>query len=603
MEELTAARMNSMIAGGEYLRAFDLGADYLRRTSAPDPEILKQHALCISRLGMLEDAIAVLESIEDGTSKGDPEIPALLGSIQKRRWLELREADPDTARRFLQSSFENYMSSRELRNDYWFGVNAALAALATGREELSLQLADEVIEECWEEYNSHGTNSEYWIPASMGEAYLIRRDYGAASRWYRSARSHLTGSIGHLKTTRTNARIIMGIHGTPECEAKGILEAIGRPGIMVFAGHRTNRLESSTSCFPGRLSGRVRTSIMRSIVRMNPDIGIASAADGSDIIFHECMQEMGRMTRVVLPSPPDHFRTVLARNAGPQWVERFDRVINGAYRIEVSSFSRFALESDEMYRLASDYMLKYAICTSDFFDGELLPLVVWDGGPARHPGGTGYLVSRLRELGYSPETISIPQAPAAAEPREDRGSAGNAFRYDKMGIYEPFLRPVMVLDPFGVLESEEMTASNLSAVLHQISADSEEAGVRILSAGSVSSRVFLILDSVKDAWRVCSILRSRSRSLPPCSMVLHAAMITMLNSSLTGTRDYYCGELAEILDMPDTLRAPGVLATMQFLSVSREHELPRNVVFTYHGRMGTSSGHSLAVFLLRQSED
>ncbi|MBD3278463.1 MAG: hypothetical protein GF388_09200, partial [Candidatus Aegiribacteria sp.] len=199
---LSAGTLKELISRGEYLRAFDLGDDYIRETDSTDREILKQHALCMSKLSMTDRAITLLETSIQNEDKADSESRALLGSFYKRKWLEEQRIDAGESKSALKKSFDYYMECRGMGGGYWCTINAAALALFLQKRELSEELADEVISDCWEAYNRHGTNAEYWIPASMGEAYLIKGDYGSAARWYKSSRSHLRSRIGQIRTTR-----------------------------------------------------------------------------------------------------------------------------------------------------------------------------------------------------------------------------------------------------------------------------------------------------------------------------------------------------------------------------------------------------------------
>jgi len=239
--------LEKLISHGEYLKAYDLGDEYLKGAEKPDRDIIKQHALCMSKLGMIDRSISLMENLNSPEAGNDNEISAFLGSFYKKKWLKLLESDPQKAGAALVSSFNNYMKSRESGEDFWCTINAAALALVLGKTELSQQLADEVIEVCWEQYNKYGTTSEFWIPASMAEAYLIKRDYHSAVRWYKAARSHIGNSIGQIKTTRTNARMLPDLHETDDDTAHEILQCIRKPRIAVFAGHRIDQLYASIS--------------------------------------------------------------------------------------------------------------------------------------------------------------------------------------------------------------------------------------------------------------------------------------------------------------------------------------------------------------------
>ncbi|OPL17794.1 MAG: hypothetical protein AVO35_07910 [Candidatus Aegiribacteria sp. MLS_C] len=388
--EFEISNIKELISRGEYLRAYELGERAMGGSERNYPAGIGLHALCMSRLGMTDEAIDLLEGTEGIHPEEDARLSALLGSFYKRRWLEARGSDPEEAHRSLSASFKSYMRSRGLGCDYWCTINAASLAIFLGMRDLSLELAEEVISECWEKYNRHGTTSEYWIPASMGEAYLIRGDYGTAARWYESAGSHLCGKLGQIKSARINALALIESLDIPEEEAARVLDSIRTPRIIVFAGHRVDRPGRPGVRFPDSISSRVKNRLRKTLLGLRPDIGIASAADGADLLFHECLLEIGRSTHVILPAPVRHFRRSLAESEASAWLPRFDRVLEQAHRVETSSGSRFRNESGEAYRMAADYMLEYAAELSESFGGELTGMVIWDERSTDRPGGTGY---------------------------------------------------------------------------------------------------------------------------------------------------------------------------------------------------------------------
>lgn len=596
-EEFDVSNIRELISRGEYLRAYELGERSPGGPGQHDPERTGLHALCMSRLGMTDGAIELLENTDGIHPEEDPQLSALLGSFYKRRWLEMRSSDPDEAMKALTASFENYMRSRSLGCDYWCTVNAASLATFLDRRDLSLELAEEVISQCWEEYNRHGTTSEYWIPASMGEAYLIRGDYGTSARWYGSAASHLCGRLGQIKSARTNAMMLIESLDIAEDEASRILDSIRIPRIVVFAGHRIDRPGHSAARFPDSIASRVKKRLRKSLLGLRPDIGVASAADGGDLIFHECLIEMGRSTHVILPSPVRHFRSSLEEISTGGWLPRFDRVLENAHRIEISSTSRFEHDSSEACRMAADYMLEYAAELAESFGGDLTGVVIWDERSNEQPGGTGYVVAAMRRMGLEPVKVSVNDLTGKPSSSVKRRDSVDVFPYRENSIYEPVARPLAVVRPSEAYSSEEKLASDLSRLSTYISGLCAEHSVRILSASSISDRVCLVPESVEDACRLCAGLADIPEGLPAVSLLLHAGLVMMLDSTMTGRRDYYCREMNEAIEASGSLRMPGQLVTMQFRAMlERSTRREKKLDYRYYGLVRRSDGGSLKLF-------
>jgi hypothetical protein len=56
-------------------------------------------------------------------------------------------------------------------------------------------------------------------------------------------------------------------------------------------------------------------------------LGLAGAACGSDILFHEVCLALRIPTRVLLALPADQFQVASVNRGGPEWVERYRRVL------------------------------------------------------------------------------------------------------------------------------------------------------------------------------------------------------------------------------------------------------------------------------------
>lgn len=588
--------LRKLIDRGEYLKAFDMSTLLLSEYGEDRPAIIKLHAQCLSKLGMHEDAIARLEDAKKLKFRSDSETHALLGSFYKRRWVNLRGNDLKGAFGALQNSFSEYMRARELGGDYWCAINAATLAKILGEDDLAGKFADEVSEECWEEYNSHGTTSSFWILASLGEAYLIKEDYDSAATWYRAARSHIGGNFGWLRSTRDNARLLLEVLNTGSDNSDKVISAIPRLRIAVFAGHRLDRPGRSYPRFPGEISSKVKKKLKRKLAHMILDLGIASAADGSDILFHECLQDMMKGTIVILPSPVDHFRRKISESAKDEWTTRFDQVVDNADHIEISSASRFESDPESIHTLCTDFMIGTAINLARSFDAELVPVVIWDGIRKSSGGGTAYAVSRLRKLGYSPEEISLssflkPEYSGKVSVEEDE------YSYQQLGIFEPRTRPIAVITA-GISDmSEEINASRLSILAGAIMEICKTNSIKIISSGFLPGKLYLIFESIENLRKFIKTCQDELQRDSYHSMVLHMGIVIRTESSLTGSRDHYCRELDEVIALAASLRFPSDVCTMQ-IKVLIEPELEKNIHFGYRGRFKTMDGHSLQVFSL-----
>lgn len=97
--------------------------------------------------------------------------------------------------------------------------------------------------------------------------------------------------------------------------------------VVLFAGHRIDEPGRTPQRFPPECETKARLaiqSVLRSIAAHGPVLGIAGAADGGDIIFHEVCEELGIESEVCLALPEAKY---VHTSVKPSWIERFNRVL------------------------------------------------------------------------------------------------------------------------------------------------------------------------------------------------------------------------------------------------------------------------------------
>jgi hypothetical protein len=97
--------------------------------------------------------------------------------------------------------------------------------------------------------------------------------------------------------------------------------------VVLFAGHRVDEPGRTPPRFPPECETKARLairSVMRDIAAQGSVLGIAGAADGGDILFHEVCAELGIESEVCLALPPaEYVRTSVQAS----WVGRFHRLL------------------------------------------------------------------------------------------------------------------------------------------------------------------------------------------------------------------------------------------------------------------------------------
>src|SRR4051794_5102169 len=79
---------------------------------------------------------------------------------------------------------------------------------------------------------------------------------------------------------------------------------------LLFTGHMIDSADRKEARFPARAERRARASIHAAIKHLEwrqagSTVGLAGGASGGDLLFHECCEELGIPTRVLLALAED----------------------------------------------------------------------------------------------------------------------------------------------------------------------------------------------------------------------------------------------------------------------------------------------------------
>jgi hypothetical protein len=173
---------------------------------------------------------------------------------------------------------------------------------------------------------------------------------------------------------------------------------------LLFTGHMIDAADRQQPRFPARAEMRARRAIRKTIegitwTRPGTTIGLAGGASGGDLLFHECCEELGIPTRVLLGLPPDEFVAESVAPAGPGWVERFHALgaKAGPERLRVMKNKDGLLEgaTDNIWQRANLWMIEEATVMAP----ERALLALWDGQAGDGPGGTEHFLQVARQSG------------------------------------------------------------------------------------------------------------------------------------------------------------------------------------------------------------
>jgi hypothetical protein len=170
---------------------------------------------------------------------------------------------------------------------------------------------------------------------------------------------------------------------------------------LVFTGHMIDRADRKTPRLPAIAETRARAAIRAAIVaiaweREGETLGLAAAANGGDLLFHEVCGELGIVTRVMLGVPVEEFLAESVAPAGADWVRRYRALLakRGPDGVRAMGPGDGLLEgaTDNVWARANCWMAEQAVAEAP----ERALLALWDGSVGDGPGGTEHFV-RLAE--------------------------------------------------------------------------------------------------------------------------------------------------------------------------------------------------------------
>lgn len=501
----------------------------------PHDVVLRQRqAHALARTGSLQRAREVLESlIAQGCH--DPETLGLHGRVWKD--LAAQAVDPASriaALRESRASYARGLAAAEAAGDpqgYYPGINAAALSVWLDEPDQAIHFSRRA-ETC----AARAPEQDYWVMATRAEAALIRGDLDQACALYTRAAA-LNPQPDQLASTRRQARAIAQhtLGRSAACDA-----CFQIAPVTLFLGHLTDAPGRAVPRFPESMVPAVRERIRAAIAASRTRIGYAGAARGGDLLFLECLHEVGAETQIVLALEKDAFRAASVDTpAAPAWAESFETVLTQATAVRVAN--RHSSHADGVaFDYATRQLIGLARLRARQLDTEVRAIVLWDGRPGDGSGGTAWAVQRLHHLGIAAENIHpdhsgpivLPAAtPAPVPVSESRAIRGFLFS-DCKGYSK--LREEQVV---------EHTRQFLGGVARLIALSPRPP----LFANTWGDGLFLVFEDVRDAGQFALQLREGATQgtpalgLPPeiCLRIgLHAGPVSQIHDPVTGRTNF-----------------------------------------------------------------
>ncbi|MBD0336275.1 MAG: hypothetical protein ICV62_12360, partial [Cyanobacteria bacterium Co-bin13] len=422
---------------GEPLIAYDILTDGLQQW--PSHLRLQQMvALALARSGATTSANQLLIKLVNA-GQGDEQTLGLLARTHKD--LSRQAKDPHLRQQQLHLAGSRYLQAYKNSGSLWTGINAATMATVMGQAEQARALASAVRAQGMQQLAATETGKDpYWVLATLGEAELILGNLTAAETYYSQAAAVGQGRFGDLCSSYRNAALLIQHFGGDPDQLRQWLKV---PRVVVFCGHRIDEPNRSWPRFPVSLEAAVYGAIKTRLRQFRGQVGFASAACGSDILFLEAIREVGGEYTVVLPYPQaDFVQDSVQTMAEGNWVSRFEQVIAQAREVVIASDCK--PQGDQLTYEYSNRMLHgLAQIRAKQLQTDLVPLSVWNGQPGDGLGGTASTVahwqqwsdhvevidlaallrSQLAPVNLQPETAAPP--PTAAAPVKEAISPGS----------------------------------------------------------------------------------------------------------------------------------------------------------------------------------
>jgi tetratricopeptide (TPR) repeat protein len=380
----------------------------------------------------------------DAGSMDRAEAFALLGRNAKSGWLETWRSRPASEWRAeslrctdLKSAYDYYLKAfKQDLNNYYGGLNA----LALGT--ITLELA-ESLPDIWGELSEDDAEAslrlsalskdvapvaagvalsldaaserqhghDVWLEISRADFELLtsNRPRRVAEKYRRAildapqfvteaalSQIYIYRDLGVLKENTEAAIEALGSAASPvEQPAVSMIKRA-----LLFVGHAIDAPDRVTPRLPASAEPAAREAILRTVEREAKEdrtacMGVAGAASGADILFHEICDSLGIANKICLAVPATEYERLGVVAAGAQWEARFrDLIARHSHQIlsQSTELPRWLRPNAPYDFWGRDTMWRYHTAAAV---GDITVIALWDG----KEGAVADLVRIARERG------------------------------------------------------------------------------------------------------------------------------------------------------------------------------------------------------------
>jgi hypothetical protein len=439
--------------------------EFIRNAIPDDVEANLQLATIFQRLGDLTSASQACGRVLANPAadrKARADARSQLARNDKAGWVADFSTAPSEAERRAQAisddrlteAFAGYMAGfAEDLNDYYSGINALglLTAIVTlaevqpddwaGRFE-TRRKADAALDDHREQLPyvhgavrmslenaryqvEHGGKPDEWLPPSEAQYTLLTGDSSTYVKSAYKAAKNAGISGFSVDSEADQVRIFWRLGLFPErCGAalEGLGIAANPPGpattsptgprlrnrIIVGTGHRADALGRKSPRFPNtgdaiaKAKSWLREQLEAEKAKTTGTVSaIGGAASGTDLLFHEACDELGIPTTVILAIPRDGYCQQSVMDGGPDWVEKYNRLLNTRPVLTLGDTAELPIWADSIpnygvFQRGNIWMMENALLRPN---ADVTLVALWNGQIGERPGGTADMVKLAQSRG------------------------------------------------------------------------------------------------------------------------------------------------------------------------------------------------------------
>ena len=583
---------------GDYLGACDAAIIGLEQ-HRDDRELQYCAVLNLSRAGARTRAEALWKTYNLGAvSTGDArsglalKIAALGGRLAREHGLAQHGPARSAA---LHAAAELYGSLYRSTGSSFPGINAAVLYLLSGDDATARQIAAAIVDQP-SDVTATDDGAGFNLAADHAAANLILDRRDAAHRAVEEA-GRCASAAAQIASTRKQLIQICAFKGLDEA----ILEGLQNRAVIHYTGHMISP-PGTAARFPAEAAPRVAERIRELIDRRKVGFGHGSLACGADLMIVETLLTQAGRVEAVLPFEIGSFRANSVERGGPDWIERFERVLP---QVQVTRATDDVYSGDpEVFAYTSRLAMGSAILKARALAADLFQLAVWDGRATQHAAGTAADIGIWRGCGLPTTVIesggNLDETPQSMTDRDP-------------GLPPRKLVAIMFGDFRGFSRLSDRQMLDFNTQLMGITARTlDRYGDRIMTRNTWGDGLFVVFDDVAagaacalELQRMLSRLDLSALKLPPdlgLRLAMHAGAVFEIADPVLGGVGFTGSHISRTARLEPVTPAGEVYVTESFASLlmlDHSHAMSCD----YVGSMPAAKGYGrLRMYLLKQAE-